>query len=388
MQSGTHTHYFHIRPTLPVLSTQHYRCLHIIPSSGSHYWCLVRDSTGVYASSHIRPTLSALMHHPASDSHYRHSRITPHWTHTTGAYTSPPLDSHYWRLRIILHHAYTTGAYTSLCIGLTLLALTHHPTLDSRYRHLCIIPASSLCYRCLYITPHWTHQCLCIIPASGLCYQHLRVIPTLPVLKHHPTLDSRYWCLCIIPTSGLHYRHLRIIPTLPALMHHPASDSHYRCLCIIPVSGLCYRHLHIIPTGTYASPHIGLMLPVPMHHPCTGLMLPVSMLLALTHHPATGLRYQCLLIKLPASTHHSPMGLTLPVPTHHSHITPMLLALMHYSCTGLMLPALMHHLRIMTTLPALNMQCYQCLCTRVLPMPLSQRNEDLAGYVFKMRMSI
>ena len=141
VQSGARTHrvlmhYFHIGPALPVLSTLHFRCLRIIPTSGPRYRCLVRDSTSAYASPRIELTLPASTHHPASNSHYRHLCITRHRTHATSAYASPrigltlPAPTHH------PHHAHATGTYASHRIELTLPASTHHPASDSCYRRL------------------------------------------------------------------------------------------------------------------------------------------------------------------------------------------------------------------------------------------------------------
>ena len=139
VQSGarTHralTHYFHIGPALPVLSTRLYRRLRITPHR--------THATGIYASPLIELTLPAPTHHHASNSRYRRLRITPHRTHATGAYASLrtmptlPAPTHhsapcprYRRLRITTHRTHATGAYAS---GL-------------RYRRLRITP------------PHRTH---------------------------------------------------------------------------------------------------------------------------------------------------------------------------------------------------------------------------------------
>ena len=126
VQSGarTHralTHYFHIGPALPVLSTRLYRRLRITPHR--------THATDIYASPLIELTLPAPTHHHASNSRYRRLRITP-------------------------HHAHATGAYASLRTMPTLPAPTHHHASDSRYRRLRIrptLPAPT------HHPPHRTH---------------------------------------------------------------------------------------------------------------------------------------------------------------------------------------------------------------------------------------
>ena len=115
VQSGarTHralTHYFHIGPALPVLSTRLYRRLRITPHR--------THATGIYASPRIELTLPAPTHHPTSNSRYRRLRITTHRTHATGAYASHPPCPRYWRLRITTHRTHATGAYATAALDL------------------------------------------------------------------------------------------------------------------------------------------------------------------------------------------------------------------------------------------------------------------------------
>ena len=242
--------------------------LRIISTSGPRYRCLVRDSTGAYASPHIELTLPASTHHPSSNSRYRRLLITTHRTHATGAYASLrtmptlPAPTHhsapcprYRRLRITTHRTHATGAYASppasdsryrrlryRRIRPTLLALMNHSAPCSRYRRLRITSASDSRYRRLHVPRiRPTLPALMNHLAPCLRYRRLRITPhigfTLPAPTHH---------LRIRPTLPASTHHLRIRPTLPALTNHPAPCLRYRRLRITP-------H-HAYATGVYASP--------------------------------------------------------------------------------------------------------------------------------------